>query len=380
MKHAPKQSLLLLLAVFLTLSMNASAGNTWYVNGVTGNDSNSCTAATAACKTIGHAIILSASGDAINIAAATYTENLSLTFSLAITGASSRTTIIDGGKSDTVITINGASAQVSLSQLTIRNGYGKVHGGGGVYNLGILTITNSTLSGNSSDDLGNIQGGSGGGIYNGGTLNVISSTITGNSITRYNLGVSPYGAGIYNVCKLTVTNSTLSSNQAAAYWPAGVPYGGGIANEGGTALISNSTLSNNSVVIHTPFGKAGTYGGGIDNSGSATATLQNTIVSNNSPATGNCHGTLSSLGFNMSNDASCNLNGAGDQKSINPQLGALQNNGGPTNTMALAAGSPALNAGNPNGCTDANDKRLATDQRGDARPNPGACDIGAYNH
>ena len=87
---------------------------------------------------------------------------------------------------------------------------------------------------------------------------------------------------------------------------------------------------------------------------------------------------MNSLGHNLSSDNTCNFNGTGDQKNINPKLGALQNNGGPTQTMALLAGSPAINAGNPSGCTDGAGNELTTDQRGVPRPNP--CDMGAYNH
>ena len=377
LKHQPKQSCLPLLALFFAVSVNALASNTWYVNGVIGNNANNGKTPATAYRTIGHAISKSASGDSIIVAPGTYTENLNVAFSLRIIGAAARTTIIDGGKSATVVTISSTSAQVSLSQLTIRNGHGKAHGGGGIYNLGTLTITNSTLSGNTSDDSAVAIGGLGGGIYNAGKLTIIASAVSGNSVSRFRLGASPYGGGIYNVGTLTVTNSTLSGNQAVDYWPAGVPYGGGIANDSGWAIISNSTITKNSALIHTPFGTAGTYGGGIYNKGSAIAKFQNSILANNNSG-GNCTGSLNSLGHNMSSDSSCHLNGPGDQHSINPMLGALQNNGGPTNTMALLAGSPAINAGNPSGCTDGSGHLLTTDQRGWSRSTP--CDIGAYEH
>jgi hypothetical protein len=66
---------------------------------------------------------------------------------------------------------------------------------------------------------------------------------------------------------------------------------------------------------------------------------------------------------------------------INPLLGPLANNGGPTQTMALLPGSPAIDSGNPSGCTDGLGHLLKTDQRGDPRPNiedTGGCDRGAY--
>ena len=381
LKHQPKQSCLPFLALYFALTVNALASNTWYVNGVIGNNANNGKTPATAYRTIGHAISKSASGDSIIVAAATYKENLNIPFDLTIAGSpvvsATRTTIIDGGHSATVATISNANAHVRLSQVTIRNGSGLLHGGGGIYNVGTLTIANTIVSGNSSDDSAAAIGGLGGGIYNAGKLTIIASTVSGNSVSRFRLGASPYGGGIYNVGNLTVTNSTLSANQAVDHWPAGVPYGGGIANESGRAIISNSTISKNTALIHTPFGTAGTYGGGIYNKGSAIAKFQNSILANNNSG-GNCTGSLNSLGHNMSSDSTCHLNGPGDQQSINPMLGALQNNGGPTNTMALLPGSPAINAGNPSGCTDGSGHLLTTDQRGWSRPTP--CDIGSYEH
>ncbi len=380
MKSEMTKSRLLLPALFLVLSLNAIAGNTWYVNGSSGKDTNTGHSSTTAFKTIGHAISSSTAGDSIVVAAATYTENLTIGLDLSITGANARTTIIDGGHLATTLTVSATTAHVSLAQLTIRNGYGLTNGGGGVYSLGTLTMTNTTVSGNTSDDSVAVVAGLGGGIYNAGTLTILSSTVTANTVTRLRLGAFPYGGGIYNTGTLSIVNSTIASNQAADYWPSGVPYGGGIANVGsGTVMLSNTTVSKNSAVIHTPFGSAGTYGGGVYNQGATGMTFQNSILAGNTLG-GNCTGTMNSMGFNMSSDATCSFSGSGDQKSIDPKLGALQNNGGPTSTMALPAGSPALNAGNPNGCTNGGTQLLTTDQRGMPRPNPGACDMGAYNH
>ena len=96
---------------------------------------------------------------------------------------------------------------------------------------------------------------------------------------------------------------------------------------------------------------------------------------------GNCAGTIDSHGYNLSSDSTCNFNGPGDMNGINPMLGTLGNNGGPTQTMTLPSGSPAIDAGNPNGCTDGAGHLLKTDQRGFPRPNnedSGGCDIGAF--
>lgn len=108
--------------------------------------------------------------------------------------------------------------------------------------------------------------------------------------------------------------------------------------------------------------------------------LQNSILVNNKG--GNCHGTITSRGYNLSSDLSCSFDGAGDLSDTNPDLGPLQNNGGPTDTMALLPGSPAIDSGNPAGCADGQGHRLNTDQRGKPRPDKEdtgrRCDVGAY--
>jgi len=74
-------------AVLLALASTAIASTTWYVNGVSGSNSNACTSSTTACKTVGHVISLAASGDSIRVAAATYTEHLTISISLKILGS-----------------------------------------------------------------------------------------------------------------------------------------------------------------------------------------------------------------------------------------------------------------------------------------------------
>jgi hypothetical protein len=82
---------LLLTVLLVGLAPTALASTTWYVNGVNGSDSHICKSATVPCKTIGHAITLASSGDSINIAAATYTENLTIGKSLSLTGTAAST-------------------------------------------------------------------------------------------------------------------------------------------------------------------------------------------------------------------------------------------------------------------------------------------------
>jgi hypothetical protein len=357
-----------LVLAFLFAASSVAAATTWYVNGVTGSDSNNCLSPTTACKTIGHAISLSLSGDSIRVAAATYKENLSIGFNLDILGSNATTTIIDGGGGPTVVSISSASAHVALSRLTIRNGGGRY--GGGISNQGTLRVIDSTVSGNVALSSFVARGG---GINNTGTVTISNSTLSGNTARlECSRSCVAEGGGIFNSGTLTINNSTLSGNSAVR--SGGNGFGGGIFNLGGTVTINNSTLSGNS---------ADTSGGGIFNNGAAA--LQNSIVAN-SPSGGNCGTgpntvTMTSKGYNLSSDGSCDFDGPGDLNNTDPMLGPLQNNGGPTQTMALPSGSPAVDTGNPSGCTDGLGHLLKTDQRGKPRPDTedtGGCDIGAF--
>ena len=116
----------------------------------------------------------------------------------------------------------------------------------------------------------------------------------------------------------------------------------------------------------------------------------NTILSDNSVFSGtgstkpDCAGTLTGQDYNLvDNTGGCTIAGSttGDITGLSAKLGALQNNGGATLTLALLSGSPAINAGDPAGCVDQLGATLTTDQRGFTRPvngsgNPGGvCDI-----
>jgi hypothetical protein len=160
---------------------------------------------------------------------------------------------------------------------------------------------------------------------------------------------------------LSVVNSTIAGNVA-------VFDGGGIRalNDTGTTLVNDTIAANT----------AGTAGGGLDTqSPSAPVTLQNTIVAANiaKGAPSDCAaagGAIASHGHNIHQSGACGLAGAGD-KSANPMLGPLADNGGPTRTMAVIFGSPAIDGGDPAACP-------ATDQRGVRRPQGTVCDVGAF--
>jgi len=249
---------LALLALFMTLAPAALARNTWYVDGVNGSDSNDCLSSGTACKTIGHAISLCSSRDTIMVAPATYTENLTISISLRITGSGAATTIVDGNQAGTVFTISSATADVRLSKLTIRNGYAARWGqwvGGGVNNAGTLTIESSIISGNGAVQYG-------GGVFNGGTLAINKSTISGNSAVS--------GGGVCSYGTMTVNKSTISGNTSGSD-------GGGIRN-GGTLTISQSTISRNDV--------GGGWGGGIQNWDSGMLAVNNSTITGNHAGVG----------------------------------------------------------------------------------------------
>jgi predicted outer membrane repeat protein len=394
----------------LIMLSSPALASTWYVDGVHGDDGNNCKTKATACATIGRAISLAASGDTIQIAAATYQENLSIPFNLTLNGAKAATTIVDGTNNLNVFTV-GTGISLTLSKLTIKRGVGYT-GGGGVDNSGTLTVSNSNfylntaLSGGAILNTGtatisktsfvgnspyfsgrsascgaidnrsamtittstfdtnyaNNNFTSGGAICNGGTLTITDSTLSNNSSQGNNAG---YGGAIFNYAgTLTVTNSTFSGNAATTS-------GGAIYSQGGTVQISNSTIGNN------PENIGG--GGALSNAGSSVL-IQNSIVANSANG-GNCAGTITSDGYNLSSDSTCNFSSTGDLNNKNPKLGLLHKNGGPTETLALQKGSPALDAGNPAGCRDFSGNLLKTDQRGLPRPGGGettGCDMGAY--
>jgi hypothetical protein len=284
---------------------------------------------------------------------------------------------------------SGKTAQIS--GLTIANGRApngaSGENGGGISSSGILTLTDSAVNSSQAGNGASGTGGNGGGIYNDGTLTVANSTIGGNQSGIGNGGVG-FGGGIYNASTLTVRNSTISGNQTTA-GDAGNGPGGGIYNAG-TLIGTNSTISGNSAqgdgggIGYAGNGTltnvtitnnradaadlgAGTGGGILRSSG--TLTLHNTIVAGNFSGSGAIAGDISGtvdaassfnlLGTGGSGGLSNNVNG-NLISVVDARLGTLADNGGPTQTQALLAGSPALDAGSN---TQAGNAGLTTDQR-----------------
>ena len=292
--------------------------------------------------------------------------------------------------------------------------------GGGIYSVSDLSVSNSTINQNVSD-------GSGGGISNGSSLSVGDSTISHNSAALAGAGISNtgtlnltnstlsqnnvgfYGAAIYNGLTLDIRSSTLGGNTAGYD-------GGGIYNDG-SLVLTNSTLSGNNTNrsgagIYNDVGTVNVYNtsilfndadmdsngglaGGVFNSDAngAVFNMRNTLLSGNTilnaPTYNECSGTLNSYGMNIISALTVSdVNGgcavvtvSGTWAYLNNlnTLGPLQDNGGPTWTIALLPGSNAIDAGDPvQGCIGSDSLALADDQRGAARVAGVRCDIGAY--
>ena len=258
--------------------------------------------------------------------------------------------------------------------------------GGGVANDGgSLTINGTTINGNTA-------GGGGGGAIGGPT----SPAPGGAGGAGGNGGTGAGGGGIWSSDGgLAVTNSTIASNTAGAGGAGGYGglgsgnagghganggdggNGGGVAAGGpGVATLENVTLAGNRGAVAgaaggggsgTPNGSGGSAGkdgaaGGVYGEGPTAVTLENSLLDFN---TGNCGGSITDGGHNLSSgDSTCPASFLGGD----PDLGAVQDNGGPSETIGLQSGSAAIDQGA--GCP-------STDQRGVPRPGP-KCEIGAY--
>jgi CSLREA domain-containing protein len=312
--------------------------------------------------------------------------------SLTIAGAGAAATIIDANHYDSAIFVD-SSLITSISGITVRNGWSNY--GGAISNSGTLTLTRCIIEDNHAE----IEGG---GIASRGDLNVIKSTIRWNSANGYGGGmmldgrtrisdstiddnVADSGGGIVNYGKydgsnhLYLINSTLSSNAAATD-------GGGIFSDFDhsiTFLYNTSVVDNDADHDHD---ENGGIGGGIYSQAGAQIIVVNSLIARNTVAIYNeddCHGALEAYGWNLLGEAAdCVIGGNGQFSwgfvALNT-FGALQDNGGPTLTHALLAGSQAIDSTSDNlGCVDEAAAPLTTDQRGAPRIAGARCDVGAF--
>lgn len=289
--------------------------------------------------TLRDAITAAAPGDTINFAAGVPTVTLT-SAGLSI----NKNLTIDGGAGVTVtrqaasppfgiFLIPNNAATVALNRLAITNGVGNE--GVGVTNVGILTLTDSTVSGNvcTGDSI------LGCGIRNIGTMRLVGSTVSGNAAVA--TGQSA-GGGIFNAAAmLTLINSTVSGNSITG---GSLNFGGGICNYflGSRLVMINSTVTGNSASGSFPLG------GGILNDSPSDMIVGNTVIAGNTGTGPDFYGAFQSAGYNIvGNTSNTTVNGvlAGNQLDVAPLLAPLGGNGGPTQTHALLPGSPTINAG-----------------------------------
>jgi Right handed beta helix region len=387
------------------------------------------------------AILGASPGDTINFAASVTTVTLTsgelvIDKSLTITGPGANRLTVRATQPDFatfgVFNISSSTATVSISGITISNGFGSWYqSAGGIRSAGVLTLTDCTISDNQSGPPGGggvtndhgtmtitnctiinnseFNGQGGGGVLNDhGTMTITRCTISNNSAGS-GFGIDfAHGGGIFNDSggSLIITNSTISGNSCSATdgdpWFYAYAFGGGV-NNWGSMIITNCTISGNSAVGPTNLDSG--YGGGISNSGDLQITsstiAHNSATGGNDAAGGGINSTdptrtdtsiialnsapggpdvigaggLESTGYNIiGNNADAVINSQlTDQigtpaAPIDPLLGPLADNGGPTLTHALQSGSPAINRGDP--------AAPPQDQRGYGRA--GVPDVGAF--
>jgi N-acetylneuraminic acid mutarotase len=332
------------------------------------------------------AIFNASSGDTITFAPSVTTVTLTsgelvIDKNLTITGLGANRLTVQrsppNGPQSRIFRISSSPVTVSISGITISHGFLRSGpGGGGIFSAGVLTLTDCTISDNSTGELYSSILGGGGVMNDHGTMTITGCTIANNSAYQYDLNATCEGGGILNDSgSLIITNSTISGNSCSAFSPeplfAGVASGGGISNRG-DLQITSSTIADNSASGNSAFG------GGIN--GFAATRTDSSIIALNTATTGGPDyftngGTLRSTGYNIiGNNAGAVINSQPTDQigtptaPIDPLLGPLADNGGPTLTLALQPGSPAINRGNP--------AAPPQDQRGYGRL--GVPDVGAF--
>ena len=368
------------------------------------------------------------------------TGDLDILEDLTINGAGRLNTTVDADGHDRVFDIL-TGADVTLTGMTITGGDPHGNHGGGIYVVsGSLALLNVRVTGNATENVlltakagdqittfhgggiafqadetiltisqsridNNGASGVGGGVYitdaaalnidrsridhneaagSGGISSSVPATITRSTLDGNSTFSNPSGGGgMTSNGGLTLVNSTISGNSALGSG------GGLVVGSGSAAELYNVTITGNTANADSDI--TGT-GGGI-RIASGTVSLHNTIIAGNFNNAGSgtihpdCSGTFDSLDYNLIEDTTgCVVNGQTAHNIIgeDPLLGVLKDNGGPTPTHLLKAGSPAIDAGDSAGCEGPDGEDLTIDQRGFIRPVNGdaspdvVCDIGAY--
>ena len=327
--------------------------------------------------------------DVINIPEGIYTLNMSgpdednnidgdldIKNSVFIVGKGPEKTFIDGSSLTRVLHIVQAGVSVGLVNLTIQNGmvtntHNQPHGAG-ILNKATLSLYNVGIKNNTNAADNNL----GGGIYNDGVLTITNATISGNQALS--------GGAIYtnNSSETNIERSLLANNQASK---------GSAVESYGNLQVQNTTVHGNLAffgsTIHLAFGTADISFCTVTNNSSgfssaalewglASLTLRQTILTANQPADSikrNCSNKIADATYNLEDANTCGFSTATNLINTDPKLGPLQDNGGPTQTRALAADSPAIDYVRIN-------TGVTVDQRGFKRPVGPWADIGAYEY
>lgn len=297
-----------------------------------------------------------------------------------------------------ILNYGSGSLNIVTSVIVGNRAYGAYYGGG-IWSQGPLTVTGSLIADNTAEF--------GGGVFSSGSLFASDSMFSGNG--------AQFGGGIESRSGATLIRVQLVGNSAGE--------GGGMRHLGGVLLRDSAVVSNTTsgagggvaggvgswAVVNTTFsGNQASNGGAISNGLSTESTrltlnnvtiannvatngvgglagnrvdFRNTILAGNTGITPDCSGPLTSQGYNLIQDTTgCVILGdvTGNLIGLSPNLGPLQNNGGPTPTHALLPDSPAIDAGSPAEPGSGGNACEATDQRGYLRPQGLGCDIGAY--
>lgn len=315
-----------------------------------------------------------------NFEDASATGDLDLLEDVTIAGAGAHSTIVTGGPEfdDRIFDVPGtivvdapdipSDAVVDISGVTITGGKNLDGIGGGIQNVGTLTLTETNVSGNTA-------GASGGGIRNDFDLTIVRSTLSNNQVTNSegDPGGLGGGGGIFNNGATAITNSTITGNVAGTF-------GGGITNFL-SEVVQNPPPRGLTLAYVTLDSNSAPVGANLANDNAFSTAVEGTIVSNPQGGGENCTLTVTSEGNNLedTSPSTCGFTPPSDIVGEDPLLGPLKNNGGPTDTLALLKGSPAIDAVEPGDCPPPE-----TDQRGVKRPKngvgkgPATCDIGAY--
>ncbi|HXQ90786.1 MAG TPA: choice-of-anchor Q domain-containing protein [Acidimicrobiales bacterium] len=291
----------------------ASAGGTILYVASAGSDAGNCQTPSSPCATIAYAVGQAATNDTIDLGPGTFRASLSNALGVFLT--------IQGSTSGT--------APITMVE--------PPSPGGTVFSAdrGGWSLVDLTIDGRTGEAID---------AGYGSTINVVDSTVTDGNPALCACG--PTG-------NLTVSDSTVSGNTV-----------GVDTNSSAGATITSSTIAGNGVGVE-----------GIGPEYSLAATI---VSSNGGHDCSVTSGSVDDAGYNLDDDATCGFSSPNhSQSGVNPDLGPLQDNGGPTQTTAPASGSPALDQ-IPTGATG-NGVTLCpgTDQRGGARPFAANCDLGA---